>query len=751
MEIIRRFWKLESYLNSVASCLYCFMSIVQKDVFIGAVFLTLLLVFSLCNVPTVFAADATHQVRAGILPGNPLYLFDQLQDKIVLFSTRTPEKKALIELEQAQERLAEVTLAVGNRKSSAATTAAVEAETAYTNAIQDLASITSHNPDSLVRITGAAVRTTNLLQRSEEQVTHAVSLGYVDSALKDHIVSLHSHALRLADTIHDQEDRLVESEKISIPEAELVLKDAEMRTGVHDDLQTELPESVDSVSAEIDSLNAQSQQLRTQSLPEGAASVRVLVDMATLTLHRSQIAFDEGRYSDAYHSMMQARALTSDARKALNGASVTVPSPNELAQREQEESVRYLNSFNEAQETLKKTRSNDLDYLQKRVAEEQKVSEVTELLENRYVADRTTLLNEGKSEAEVSTILSDRITRELMQAHGARLVPLGFMATPSFRSAKAEHGIDKISSTSALDSQLTRGEVISGAAFVKNIPYPDPATGIVYVFSDDHYSYTSEAGIHYDVPYPEHYSPRGYGQGEVSQVYASPEGSTRTYSSTGYAIKEQDGSVMKVPYEAPSYEFVSGQGGDERVELTPISFEYHSKGGDSSSWDFDPVLKEYVNAKSGKAAIPITSVHLEETHATGDGSYTITREGETWSYTGNVRAWHSSAGKVHQIRTASSSPSEDTSGSESGSSGDTSSEGDSGDGSGDSGGDTGSSGTTSDSDGGTVSSGGSTSAKTGSSSRVGASISGNAVQESPIQDFFSTIQRWFSRTLARAN
>ena len=90
---------------------------------------------------------------AGLLPGNPLYVFDKLAEKMQVFFTFKPEQKALVRLGFAEERISEIKtlLAKGDIGSSEINVARASFDEDITQAA-DIVSQSKINPEALKKV-----------------------------------------------------------------------------------------------------------------------------------------------------------------------------------------------------------------------------------------------------------------------------------------------------------------------------------------------------------------------------------------------------------------------------------------------------------------------------------------------------------------------------------------------------------------------------------------------------------------------
>ena len=79
-------------------------------------FILICLVSFLLSFPTISYAEDS-QAKAGIMPGNPLYFFDILGEKMALIFAAKPEKKFTLYLKYAQERTSELDKLASQNKS----------------------------------------------------------------------------------------------------------------------------------------------------------------------------------------------------------------------------------------------------------------------------------------------------------------------------------------------------------------------------------------------------------------------------------------------------------------------------------------------------------------------------------------------------------------------------------------------------------------------------------------------------------
>ncbi len=442
-------------------------------------------------------------------------------------------------------------------------------------------------------------------------------------------------------------DAIAEERGITHLEAEFQVEAAEEAAGLADEQQEEVQEELAEVQQQLEQVVADLAQAVAEGQEVPPAATELLAE-AHARLEESQNALADGRFGESFGQLIAGEHLLDNAERFLEGE-VSREELIDLVEFTQDQRIedhqQYVDEYEEHVDDWSEDYPEHEDDFDDWYEQGQKAMELANVLSGAFAQQGAELSAEGKSDAEIFQIMSDRFVAEYERVYGETFVPPVFEVispAPEDSGSLYQPRLREFSGL-APDAIDTKG------GFVEGYSYTDPVTGYTYQFTEDGYTYTTPLGLVYKESFPEGFSfPTAYEKGNEQHSYTTetPEGIvTYNYYATGYDVTLPDGTTETYSYPAGRYDVVGG--GFFEHSATGFDFRHEGK---LNHYDYNPVYDTFIGSDGASYRPP------EGTYFHGEGfeydyddqNYQYKdEEGETWSYDPEKNIWTSPTGETH--------------------------------------------------------------------------------------------------------
>ncbi len=636
-----------------------------------ALIVATMLLFSVT--PGVIAPSHPDFGDGGTDAGDATYTFERIYEQFQVFLAARGEDELSLKISQAEERYAEMHQLILEGNYEAAEEAARDAESIMSSSKEDMDVLfrefaATQIQEEDLQLLGEIQKDLWVAEQHVEdlntELEEQVAAGAIDEETAEELtlgIAEATEGVQAAsfEETEDYIENVAIGSGISEIEAEVLVSEGQDAVAEETYKKEVTEENIEELREQIEELEIKATELEQAGSTEESAAVDALVENAKISILRCYDAIDAGFYGKAYGQLSAAEHLILNAEKVAGGDSLSFVPSEERISREREESGEYLRDWEKFKEEMISKYPEKKEYFEQRAAQAQKVLELSDKLAPVLSAEFDKLKAEGKSEEEASAEVSKIFAEEFQNAYGKAYVPPNF-ANPEKVGDEDDLevipiGRVRIGADGNIEGWVDGWEDGAGG-FVEGVDYKDAASGYTYRFKDDSYTYTTKAGVNYEVKYPAGYDPNAYSHGDEVHEYEidTPEGKYNyEYSSTGYKVVKPDGTTEEFAYPQGTYEVVGGGS----IEQKPNRFEYKSEDGTQTViYDYNPEYEHYV-ASDGKVFVTDVSTHVDNTqYNSGEGEYSYSYGGETWTYERSTDIWTSSSGQTYKPSATTGAP-----------------------------------------------------------------------------------------------
>ncbi len=664
----------------------------QRDDMVRKLFLMGLLIL-LATLTAVSAQVNVSFAEPGVTPDSFFYNFELFYENVQLnLFTFGTENKLQLESEYTAERLAEMHAMVEQKNYEAAQESAIEINNlldSTENHIQELSSAESvdytafiENGDTvlndLLGIQHVFMENSENLEVIKEMLLEMVGSGALDEETAALIINDAQEGISGVQTvIIEQKEEFVQivAEENNIPELEVEaeINQKEIELGTEEIIRGDITEEeIIALETAIAKIERESMAVAEEGRQNEADTIEVLLENAKLKLQIAENALESddigeafGQFTAAEHLMLNADKISGKTLSELSEQEVNQIKDNfgenaqELTDKIEIVTSRDVDEWETYKDELISKYPDRQEYFENRYEQSKKAMELAGKLNDAYFEEAENLRIGGKSDEEIGVIMVERFSDEFRKAYGEDYIPPGFVdqtirETPVEGEETEIGGVDdgsvfiEVIPIGKIDKEFFN-KYDEGGGFVEDTLYTDFVTDYRYTFREDGFSYTTPIGGEtYTVKYPENYKPKTYSRGDEVYSYLHEESDgdyTYIYTSTGYEVKNPDGTKESFTYPEGKYNVVGGG----EIEHKPTGFEYVSSEGTAITYDYNPEFKHYV-ASDGKVYVPPEgmSYHSDNTHyGSSEKTYSYSYGGETWKYNPETNAWKSSTGETY--------------------------------------------------------------------------------------------------------
>lgn len=589
----------------------------------------------------------------GTTPDSIWYGFERWWEDIQVANTNTPEERTTLLQSLMQERYAEFHAMIeeGNYDVAKYTIGEIEQIENKLVGIIDEVEATGENLYFIHDVEQATLKQENIREMLEQNMKNLVAAGEMTPEQAESLATaMEEEITNVQAAVESQEEditnAIAQEQGISHFDAQLQVESQENNRGLGEQYQQEVQEKLDNTQDQLEQIQQEFKEVIAAGQEVPPATLELL-SQAQARIDLSRQTFYEERYSQSYDEFVGAKYLLDTAENFLDHeitASELGETVDAVQERQRENNQEYLDEYEENLDRWIEEHPQYADSFDSWA--QQSRNELALYLvvgEESFQQLQTQLREEGKTDEEVFETLTQYYRDEYEHAFGVPYVPPVFEVVDegSYYDPDAFNK-NKDNEKKSFDEMSTKG------GFVEGYSYKDQATGYVYEFTQDGYTYTTPLGLKYEEKFPDDFSfPTAYEQGNEQHSYTkeTPKGTvTYNYYATGYDVTLADGTTQTYAYPPGSYDLPEGG----LFNYHPTGYEFRHD--ESAVWyDYNVVYDTFIG-EDGEVSRPPEGTYFQE-----DIGYSYDEQryefadpnGILWAYNPESHAWSSSDGQVY--------------------------------------------------------------------------------------------------------